>query len=145
MVTQKRIFEGAKTEIKISKGKNPKPYLHKIFNVTFTDDDIIHECVNNEGELAHYIQPKGISKIRSVFIFNVKRKNTLSVMVISLTPKYNNKGKLITEMTRNIYRVNPVTKKVWIQNKKHNVGIEHTIPHGWNKNTWVKEILEVIS
>lgn len=146
MAIQKRIFEGAKTELKISKGSNPKPYLHKIFNVTFTDHDFVYEWLNDNGELARYVRPRGISQIRSVFIYSTKRKNTLSVMVISLTPKYNNKEKLITESTRTIYMVNPVTKKIWMKQKNgHNASIEDTIPYGWERDAWSKAILEAIS
>jgi len=146
MATQKRIFEGAKTEMKISKGKNPKPYLHKIFNVTFTDGDFVTHHETNEGEHVTFRRPMGYTKIRSVFIFNTKRKNTLSVMVITLTPKYNNKGKLITENQKTIYCVNPITKKVWKRQRDgRNVSIQDNVPNGWELSQWKEAILEAVS
>lgn len=147
MATQKRIFEGAKTEMKISKGKNPKPYLHKIFNVTFTDDDFIQEYTDAYGNPYKLVNPTGVAKLRSVFIFNTKRKNTLSVMIVWLIPKYNAKGMLITENQKAVFCVNPVTKNVWKRqnNSKFNSPIDSYVPAGWTKDEWTNNILEAIS
>lgn len=138
MAGQERTYTGAKTELKVSKGRFPTPYIHKVFDVTITDNDFV-ESWGFDGA-AHY--PYGVPKIRSVFIFSTRRKNTLSVMVVYITPKYNKKGQLIGVISRQKVSVNLVTRKVWQYQGKTSSTI--ATPPGWKHKEWMNEILKAV-
>ena len=142
MLKQERTFSGARTELKMSKGANPQPYIHKVFDVTISDEDFERKAEDEYGREWEYISPLGITKIRSVFIFTSKRKNTLSVMVVLLTPKYNKKGQLIAITNRQKVFVNPVTRKVWRYEGKQNRSVD--TPFGWENKQWLDEILKAV-
>lgn len=143
MAKQERTYTGAKTELKVSKGKFPQPYIHKIFDVTLTDDDFVKTHTNDSGQEFALRQPSGVGKIRSVFMFTTNRKNTLSVMVVYLTPMYNNKGRLIATSHRQVVRVNPITGKVWTFSGNRSANPD--APFGWSKDDWYKAIVEAVA
>lgn len=143
MVKQQRTYTGAKSELKVSRGKLQSPYIHKVFDVTITDDDFERKYTDDYGREFDYSSPIGITKIRSVFIFSTKRKNTLSVMVVLLAPKYNKKGQLIAVTSRQKVFVNPVTKKVWRYENRTNKPVE--TPFGWGNREWLDEILKAVA
>jgi len=142
MLKQERTFSGARTELKMTKGESPQPYVHKVFDVTISDEDFQRKGEDDYGREWEYFTPLGITKIRSVFIFSTKRKNTLSVMVVLLTPKYNKKGQLIAVTNRQKVFVNPVTKKVWRYENRTNKPVD--TPFGWENRLWLDEILKAV-
>jgi hypothetical protein len=121
---QMRTYPGAPTQTKMSKGRFPTAYIHKMFPVSFSDRDMQK------------------AKIRSLFIFKTQRKNTLSVLVIYLVPEYNNKGQLIAKTKRLNVRVNLVTNKVW----QYAAKITSTVyaAPGWTHEDWRNEILQAV-
>lgn len=143
MAKQQRTYTGAKTELKVSKGKSPTPYVHKVFDVTISDDDIISTHSDDYGRDYMRVTPIRVAKIRSVFIFSTKRKNTLSVMIVILTPMYNKKGQLIAVTNRKKVFVNPVTRKVWQYERKLSKSVES--PDGWGHQEWIDEILKAVA
>ena len=143
MAKQERTYTGAKTELKVSKGKLPTPYIHKVFDVTISDDSFERIHTDAYGNEFTLIEPVGIAALRSVFIFATSRKNTLSVMVVYLVPRYNKKGQLIAKTERMAVRVNPITKKVWKYQAKLSSRV-NSVP-GWEDSEWANEILRAVA
>ena len=129
MLKQERTFSGARTELKMSKGANPQPYIHKVFDVTISDEDFERKAEDEYGREWEYISPLGITKIRSV-------------MVVLLTPKYNKKGQLIAITNRQKVCVNAVTRKVWRYEGKQSRSVD--TPFGWENKQWLDEILKAV-
>jgi hypothetical protein len=79
-------------------------------------------------------------QIRSMFVYDTKKENVYSVLVVACTPRRNSKNDIVTNTARYTYKVNIVTNKVWIrlEQKRNSFFVP---PSGWREDEWKQSII----
>jgi hypothetical protein len=81
-----------------------------------------------------------LPQIRSMFVYDTRKEDVFSVLVVAATPRFNSKGDIVVNTSRYVYRVNIRTGNVWSKlTKKQN---SFFIPPGsWRTDEWKQSVV----
>jgi hypothetical protein len=94
------------------------------------------QCVFRAEDLNEPVLPQ----IRSMFVYESKKKNVYSVLVVAATPRRNNQDNIVVGTGRYVYRVNIQTGNVWTKLTKTQNSF--FIPPGsWRTDEWKQAVV----
>jgi len=105
--------------------KNNNKYLYLSRRCVFRSEDV------NGVELP---------QIRSMFVYDTKKKNVYSILVVAATPYRNYKDNIVVRTSRYMYKVNIQTGNVWIKLTKTQNSF-FVPPGSWRTDEWKQSVV----
>lgn len=81
-----------------------------------------------------------LPQIRSMFVYETKKTDVYSVLVVAATPFRNSKDNIVVHTARYMYRVNIRTNNVWIKMTKTQNSF-FVPPGSWRTDEWKQSVV----